>query len=319
MSQTTSRAMHVTARVLQIIVALVFLAAAGLKALHPEGFADQIRQYQFMPDLAMIAAWSFIIVEILLATALLVNLWTRTASWLLIAMLVFFIGITWYGIVAGMSGSCGCFGSLVHRTPEQVIIEDALMIAALGAALWFIRGVHIRTTTPKLAVLSTFGLAAVFVTAFSAKLPVDDLTTALVPGAHFDSWPVESLYKDLTRGTHVVFLFSTTSPTIEADVAIMNTVAATDGVQSAVALIVDGAEHLTELTFQYGLGVPAGALEPRFAKALYRTLPRSFILQDGVVMQAWSGLASPRDVEDALRRLPAASTSHTAPARGSRP
>lgn len=308
MAPTAPRAAQVTARVLQIIVALVFLAAAGLKALHPAGFADQIRQYAILPDLAMVAAWSFILAEILLATALVVNVWTRAASGLVIAMLVFFIGITWYGIVAGLSGSCGCFGNLVHRSPEQVIIEDALMIAALGLALWLQRGVHIRTTTPKLAVLSTAGIAAVLVTAFSGRLPVDNLTTALVPGAHFDSWPVESLYKDLTRETHVVFLLSTKSATIDADVAAMNAVAASTAGTSTIALIVDGASELTALTFEHGLAMPAGALEPRFAKSLYRTLPRTFVLHDGRVAAVWSTIATPAEVGDALRRIPAAAS-----------
>jgi uncharacterized membrane protein YphA (DoxX/SURF4 family) len=304
MAQPAPRAAQVTARVLQIIVALVFLSAAALKALHPEGFADQIRQYEILPDLALFAAWSFILAEIVLATALVVNVWTRAASWLVIAMLVFFIGITWYGIAVGLSGSCGCFGNLVHRSPEQVIIEDALMIAALGVGLWLQRGVQIRTTTPKLAVLSTAGIAAVLVTAFSGRLPVDSLTTALVPGAHFDSWPVESLYKDLNSETHVVFLISAKSPTIDADVAAMNAVAASAGT-STVALIVDGASELTTLTFEHGLAMPAGALEPRFAKSLYRALPRTFVLHVGRVAEVWSSIATPDEVGDALRRLPA--------------
>ena len=139
------------------------------------------------------------------------------------------------------------------------------------------------------------------VTGTSAALPVDDLVTQLRPGASFTAWPVDGLYgKDLNKGTHVVFLFTVESETIGADVQAMNAIAQREEVTSPVGLIVDGTEHLTRLMFEYAAAFPVAAIEPRFARPLYRTLPRVFVLEDGVVTHTWSELPAPSVVVDAV-------------------
>ena len=301
MQLSSNRVLFVIARILEIAVALVFLFAALLKALDPQSFREQIAMYGIFPDLAGFAAWTLIIVEIGLATALIVNLFPRVVPLLMIGLLVFFIGITWYGMSIGLGENCGCFGNLVHRGPEQVIIEDALMIIALlfaAVVLWSHRG---RRLVPRLAVTVAAAAGAALLTGTSAALPVDDLVTQLRPGASLTAWPVDGLYgKDLNKGTHVVFLFTVESETIGADVQAMNAIAQRAEVTSPVGLIVDGTEHLTRLMFEYAAAFPVAAIEPRFARPLYRTLPRVFVLEDGVVTHTWSELPAPSVVVDAV-------------------
>lgn len=301
MQLSSNRVLFVTARILEIIVALVFLLAALLKALDPQSFQEQIAMYGIFPELAGVAAWTLIVVEVGLAAGLIVNLFPRVVPPLMIALLAFFIGITWYGMSIGLGENCGCFGNLVHRGPGQVIIEDALMIVALLFAtvvLWSHRG---RRLVPRLAVTLAAAGAAALLTGTSAALPVDDFVTQLRPGAFFTAWPVDGLYgKDLNKGTHVVFLFTVESPSIGADVQKMNAIAQREELRSAVGLIVDGTEHLTRLMFEYAAAFPVAAIEPRFARPLYRTLPRVFVLEDGVVTHTWSELPAPSVVVDAI-------------------
>ncbi|MCZ7556535.1 MAG: hypothetical protein M5R41_09055 [Bacteroidia bacterium] len=302
MQLSSNRALVIIARAVMIIVAAVFYLAATLKALDPVSFSEQIATYNIFPHLSMLAAWTLIIVEILLATALAVNFLPRVAPILMIALLLFFIGITWYGMAIGLGENCGCFGNLVHRGPEMVIIEDAIMAAGLLfslAVLWTKPATGIKW---KSAVTLASGLVAAGVTFYSPAIPADDIVTTLRPGARFDVWPVDGLYgTSLNEGTRVVFLFTMDSRDLQLDVNRMNDIAQQEEVHSATGLLIDGTEHLTALMFEYAAAFPVGAIEPRFARPLYRSLPRTFILQDGIVKATWSGLPDAAAVVHELR------------------
>jgi uncharacterized membrane protein YphA (DoxX/SURF4 family) len=302
MQLSSNRVLFVTARILEILVGAVFLFAAFLKSLDPASFQEQIVSYGIFPELSGLAAWVFIIVEVGLAAGLIVNLLPRIVPPLVIAMLLFFIGITWYGMSIGLGENCGCFGNLLHRGPEQVIIEDALMIVALvfsTVVLWSHTATRIAWRLG-----ASLGLAAVaaLLTAFHPHLPVDDFVTQLKPGARFATWPVDGLYgRDLNTGTHVVFLFTVQRERVGADVQQMNAIAQDEDVRSAIGLIIDGTEHLTTLMFEHAASFPVAAIEPRFARPLYRRLPRVFVLHEGVVTHTWSELPRPEVVVQAMK------------------
>jgi len=297
-----NRVLFVIARVFQILVAAVFLIAATLKALDPAAFAEQIAMYEIFPHLSHVAALTLILVEVLLATALVVNIFPRVFSLLMIALLIFFIGITWYGMSIGLGEGCGCFGNLVHRGPEQVILEDVIMLLMMVFAATVLWHRPQSRAWWRIGVTAFAGVLAAVTIALSPYIPADDLVTQLRAGAEFTSWPVDGLFgTDLNSGTRVVFLFSVHSDDLQRDVNRMNEIAQQDEVTSAVGLIVDGTEHLTSLMFEYAAAFPIGAVEPRFARPLYRRLPRVFVLRDGVVTHAWSELPSPIAVVKAVR------------------
>lgn len=298
MQLSSNKVLRTIARMLQIAVGLVFIIASMLKAFDPPGFAEQIASYKIIPAvIGSPLAWFFICIEFTLAIALILNLRPKLFIPLMMLVLVGFIGVTIYTMAQGIEANCGCFGNVVHRTSEQVILEDALMFASLLFAYIVLK--DIKQTSSLLKVASINGvslLMAAAVVGFSAQLPVDSIVTELKEGRYFDSWPVEGLFLDLRKDQRVVFLFSTAAPDIEQQVQQMNAIAQTESVPSAVGLITDGSQQLTTLVFQYGTAFPAGALEPRFAKSLYRKLPRTFILSDGVVKKVWNGIPSPEEV-----------------------
>lgn len=296
----SNRALRVTARLLQCVVAAVFLLAAGMKALDVSAFAEQIRAHDIFPSLSLFGAWFFIIVEVVLSAALIVNAWPRSTAAAMLALLALFIGVTAYAMAAGLEGNCGCFGDLVQRTPQQVILEDALMMLAMVFVLLVNGGASEKTRRWKILVLVLAAAAAASLTLFAPQLPLEEYSTELRVGRQFSSWPVEGLTRDLHTGTHLVFLFSAESKTVEADVAMMNAAAQSDGIPSSIGLLTEGAAKVTEVMFQYGTAFPVGSIEPRFARKLYRTLPRTFILRDGVVRKVWPGIPTPADAQESV-------------------
>jgi uncharacterized membrane protein YphA (DoxX/SURF4 family) len=307
MQLSSNRVLFVSARVVEILIAGVFLVAAIMKALDPAAFVEQIVAYDILPGLAPVAAWSLIIVECVLAGALIVNLLPRILPFLTMGLLLFFIGITLYGMSIGLGDDCGCFGNLYHRGPEMVIIEDALMLVGLVFVVVVLWNRQTESNTVRYAVTAAVGLASAGVIAFSPFIPADNIVTQLHPGSSFTTWPVDGLYgKDLNSGTHVVFLFTVAAEDIGAQVGRMNAVAREIDGKSAIGLIIDGTEHLTTLMFEYAAAFPVAALEPRFARPLYRVLPRTFILHNGSVTHTWSELPSPASVVTALGSLPEA-------------
>lgn len=305
MQLSSNRVLFVSARVVEILIAVVFLVAAILKALDPVVFIEQITAYDILPGLAPIAAWSLIIVECVLAGALIVNLLPRIIPFLTMGLLLFFIGVTLYGMSIGLGEDCGCFGNLYHRGPEMVIIEDAIMLVGLVFVVVVLWKRQTERNGLRYAVTAAVGLASAGVIALSPFIPADNIVTQLHPGSSFTTWPVDGLYgKDLNSGTHVVFLFTVAAEDIGSQVGRMNAVAREIEGTSAVGLIIDGTEHLTTLMFEYAAAFPVAALEPRFARPLYRMLPRTFILHNGSVTDTWSELPSPASVVTALGSLP---------------
>jgi hypothetical protein len=247
-----------------------------------------------------VAAWCFIIAEAVLAFALIVNLRPRTVTLLAILLLLGFIAATIYGALSGATSNCGCFGALLHRSPTEVVAEDTLMIVALIFASLVLSRERARGQAWKLPVALAGGGLMAASALFSHALPVDALATELRPGRQFTSFPLESGTSNVLVDTRVVFLFSLRDPGIDAQAARMNTLAQDETFPQAFGMLVDGPASLTTAKFQYGLAFEVAAVEPRFARTLYRSLPRTFILHDGRVEDVWNGIPSAAELRRSL-------------------
>ncbi len=302
MNLSSNKVLYAIARLFQIIVGIVFIVASILKAFHPVGFAGQITDYHVLPaSTSMYVAWFFIVAEFVLAVALIVNLKSKISIPLMMLVLLAFMSLTVYTMMKGINTNCGCFGNVVHRTPDQVILEDSLMFVALLFSFIIMRSdKQEKGFSGKLISVGLSFMLIVGITAFHNALPVDSIVTELKEGKQFASWPTENLFMDLNKEQRVVFLFSTSGAGIDKIIPTMNAIAQTEKMPSTIGLITDGTQQLSTLVFQYGVAFPVGALEPRFAKSLYRTLPRTFILDNGVVKKVWNGVPQPDEVKNTL-------------------
>lgn len=102
---------HVVNWSARIIVAGLFLLAAGIKIAKPGEFAKDIASYTIFPrEIINVTAFVVPWIELLTALALLVGLWRREARMILIAMLVAFTILKSWVMLDGLDVDCGCFG-----------------------------------------------------------------------------------------------------------------------------------------------------------------------------------------------------------------
>ena len=98
-------------RILDLIIAAIFIYAGVLKALDPVQLAHDIDHYKILPwavgvGLAFYLPW----LEIFCGLALIVRLFYRGALSILTSLVVVFLGATIAAKVRGLDITCGCFG-----------------------------------------------------------------------------------------------------------------------------------------------------------------------------------------------------------------
>ncbi|MBQ16514.1 MAG: methylamine utilization protein [Planctomycetaceae bacterium] len=131
MSRETSR------RLGAVGLGMVFLWAAVAKLFDVSDFIDTIGGYGLVWEpLLGLAAWGLIVVELIIAAALLIGRdWApRMASVLVLVFLV----VLGYGIALGLDVECGCFGSEEGSglSPWQAVGVDCGLLVVCCCLQW---------------------------------------------------------------------------------------------------------------------------------------------------------------------------------------
>jgi hypothetical protein len=103
--------------------------------MYPKAFARSISQYDLAPDFLLpVLAIGLPLVEILGAVGLIFAV--RGSLSLIFGLLLFFIGVLWYGILNDLDVDCGCF------SPEELQAQAGLWqafyrdLVMIGAAIY---------------------------------------------------------------------------------------------------------------------------------------------------------------------------------------
>ncbi len=125
-------------RLVDFIVAGIFIYAGALKALDPVQFANDIDNYKILPwpvsvSLAFYLPW----LEILCALGLVFRFLYRGALSLLTALIVVFTLATIAAKVRGLDITCGCFGHASQHWSFPAHLATNLAILAALLALGF--------------------------------------------------------------------------------------------------------------------------------------------------------------------------------------
>lgn len=119
-------------RLLRGVVGLLFIIAGTNKLLDLETFAYTIWEYNLLDEAYIdFVAYSLPVVEVLAGIGLFFNV--RGSLTAVTGMLVFFIGILWWGILEGLAIDCGCFGTSGEASPQSLkdaLVRDLYMLAA---------------------------------------------------------------------------------------------------------------------------------------------------------------------------------------------
>jgi uncharacterized membrane protein YphA (DoxX/SURF4 family) len=292
-----------------VFLGMVLLVAAWSKAIDPESFVEQIRfeGLDFF-GLAAMVAYIAIVIEVALGMALGLGIrrwWVLAPT---IALVLFFLCLTgraYWRFEQGLiteADNCGCFGNLLARTPAQAFWQD-LFLLGVPLLLSFVglkKGER-RVPRFRLALVGITTVAALILALEAPELPLDDLATRLRPGVEVgelcagrpDSaeWIcLDTLIANLDRGRHWVVVSGLEEESFLAAVPQLNET--TLAGKETQLWVVSSAAPETLANFMW---TQAPAFDVREApeamlRPLHRQLPRSFLVEDGVVMETWSGL-----------------------------
>ena len=279
--------------ILSSIVGLVLLVAALPKAFEIDLFIRQIRDYEIItnPLLIIFSAWGLIIFECCLGAALVVNYRPKIAVPLGGILFLIFIAATGYAWATGVTDDCGCFGSWIERTPEEAMLEDVILFAALVVAWKWNRSFK---TWPFF--LKELIVVAVLLTGLLMPItagPLLDRIDAAITGPvkegseHFVLEGIPG--KDFNVGRHIVIVLATDCSHCRAEMDSLNMIAEDEDLPDVISVCVNGKKQREEFEFDF---------EPSFEIVqipdddFWRILgdgeiPRTILINDGVVVKKW--------------------------------
>lgn len=128
----------------RILVAGLFIFSGLIKLNDPVGMAIKLEEYfeVFATDLgsffhvfvpyALPIAVFIIVLEVLLGVALMLNYKMVQTTILLLLLIMFFTGLTFYSAYFNKVTDCGCFGDAIKLTPWESFFKDAVLLVLSG-------------------------------------------------------------------------------------------------------------------------------------------------------------------------------------------
>jgi len=289
-----------------LALGLVLLAAALAKALDPRAFGEELAALGLTGPLPpFVAALGALALEALIGALLVANLRRLPVLAAASALVAFFLFVTgrdaWraaHGQVDAAS-ACGCFGNLVDRTPAEAFHQDLLMLVPALALAWLGRPGATRRVRARAAAALAAALAVTGLAAAAPDLPLDGWATRLDRGVEVASLCagrdaervcLTGIAPELATGRRLVLLVDISDPGFEALARDLNA-RQRAGTEPPVTVLAEipperGQELFWTVAPAFELhDVPRALLRP-----LYRTLPRSFLVETGRVTATWSGL-----------------------------
>ena len=289
-----------------LLLGLVLLVAAWAKLLDPSSFASTITSegLDFLLSAHTVALVA-IGLEVGLGVALVLGVrrwWILWPSVLLVLFFLFLTGRAYWrelqGILPDDTG-CGCFGNLVERTPAEAFWQD-LFLLGIPLLLAFVgrtRGAGFPRM--RAAVTGALTIGAVLFAIKAPDLPLDNLATRLKPGVAVETLCsgkdeervcVDGVVPDLGVGEHLVILSSLQEAAFLDILEALNERHWAGTKPTLWVLTAATDDERFQFRFSHAPAFEPMVSPPALLGSLYRTLPRSFSVTDGVVTETWSGL-----------------------------
>ncbi|MEZ7837712.1 MAG: DoxX family protein [Flavobacteriales bacterium] len=143
------------------LVGFLFIVSGLIKANDAVGFSFKLHDYfaadvldlPFMLDYTLPLAVFICISEILLGLAVLVGAKMRLTAFSLLAMILFFDGLTFYSAYFNKVTDCGCFGDAIKLTPWESFTKDVVLSILIFIIVAFHSKVKYQTKKENLKVL----------------------------------------------------------------------------------------------------------------------------------------------------------------------
>lgn len=297
-----------------VVLGAVFLVAAWAKALDPQTFAGQItlEGLDFLLPAAAVALIALAL-EVFLGGALLLGVrrwWILWPTSALVAFFLFLTGRSYWRSAHGAApddAGCGCFGNLVERTPAEAFWQDlllmvpALLLAFLGREAGKGSVPKLRLPRLRLAWIGAATLAVVLLAWKAPELPLDNLATRLKPGidpmaicagsAEDDTRVcMDGILPEIAEGEHLVVMAELEDGPLGDHVEALNEYHWAGSGPTLWVLTAATSEQVFGFRFSRGPSFELREAPAALLRPLYRTLPRSFLVKDGRVVETFSGL-----------------------------
>lgn len=135
--------MKISRNTFRIIVGLVFIFSGFVKGIDPWGTVYRMEDYFLAFNMAWAMPFSHFlsvflcVLEFSIGISLLLNLWIRKTSWILLPMMTFFTVLTFFDAVYNIVPDCGCFGDAIKLTNVETFIKNLLlMMMVIPIFLW---------------------------------------------------------------------------------------------------------------------------------------------------------------------------------------
>lgn len=175
---------NILASIARTLLGVVFVFSGVVKAIDPLGTVYKIEDYLkafggFFIDLlpmAEVAAWTLIIIELLLGVCMLLNVRTQWTSWIALLFYCVMTPLTLYIALTNPVSDCGCFGDAVVLTNWQTFGKNVVLIILAIVLVVLRKSVHQlwRGWMEGVIAMLTIAAAVAFMAWTKSHLPVMD-------------------------------------------------------------------------------------------------------------------------------------------------
>jgi uncharacterized membrane protein YphA (DoxX/SURF4 family) len=142
--------MKILVNIVRVLVGTLFIFSGLVKANDPSGLSYKMQEFfdvwsrapfltsfmNWLDAYAMPFSIIMITLEIVVGVAILLGIWKRFFSLVLLLLIIFFTFLTGYAVLSGKIATCGCLGDCLPLTAMQSFIKD-LVLLGLSLVIFF--------------------------------------------------------------------------------------------------------------------------------------------------------------------------------------
>ncbi len=279
--------------ILSGLVGVILLISGFQKAFEVDLFIRQMRDYEILtnPLLIIFAAWGLIIFECCLGAALLVNFHPKIAVPAGALLFLLFIGATGYAWVTGVTDDCGCFGSWIERTPQEAMLEDIIIFAALIVALIFNRSYKPWPFFMKEVLTLLVLLTGLLLPVTTGPL-IDRISVAITGPVKegFEPFVLDNFpHKDLSVGRHLIIVLATDCSHCKEEMDNLNRIAEDESLPDVISVSMNNQKQRDKFIYDFDSAFEIYQIpNDDFWRLLGDgEIPRIIYVDNGVIIKKW--------------------------------
>lgn len=274
-----------------IITGIVYFISGFTKAIDIKGFQQTIAEYGFEKFSSI--APLLIIFEVALATALILQLYTKRAALVSVVTLLIFTLLFTYAFLFRSVNDCGCFGSWGSDwSPVWFYVRNALLIG-LSIIVYIFYPDNTEVKSYQIQVSFFTLLIAAYLTGFSqnssakiAQIESDDFT---FEGLNIRDTPLSEFTTNNTDSVYMIFLFSYTCPHCTNSIENLKQYAASNYVQNIIAIGTGNEEDKANFYTSFELNCKHYDVDKQTMSKLSKKYPVAYFVKNNIIKKRWIG------------------------------